>query len=1637
MASNRRHDTGENDAARQEAIMGVITLFEQAMAAKEDLKKQYAKCKDISPERLIMEYLVKISEKARILELKRRHLKITVLITNMPYPSSKIRRICVCTSQKTTKEIRSIRRLRKKYRLNLKNDMPPRDKKDNPNITMEEYIRLDKEKARRHGKVYNWETAKYGKIWYDEDIHDLRSIETEFPAIVFNDDLSSEKTLSCEPTVSSLNNNKIDFRILFDESDDEDYKVVFDKNSFSYKIIYVNDLKTDSENDNEKVDMPSFPSPKPKDFLTEPTLCPEHIDEFDLKDETSLSEYDEVEQNVLYFNDLFPFNIIYPDDLKSGKDNDDNKIDIIQSSRRNVNTQGSNDLLEGSHDKINKVFNVESFIMELKVNIVTWNYLVTGMLLNLIKNLYVPFGILFDPKRYYKDGVYTRMLWRPRIRCFAVEPFDLVSPYSPRVVTNMALPPRDQRHLWLRYRVKGYTEEIVHDFKQRLETIFGRQDLAERLRMVYTRDDGQELGGARRSMTWRQFILALGLHTAEEMAEGGFEAYWLGSERVIPDKGDLSGGSHLKRHTEGRESGFRLLGGYFIGHLAHHFGLVSNDGLRGLSVVTHELLLIDMGELVKLNICMEVGDDWGWVAQGTERRIQMGMVMDWVPTTTPHLARNYIVRPRRRDATYLQTQLLIAQKEEAGIQLQAEEFDLMTAVGDLDEIKEVNANCILMANLQQASTSGTQTDNAPVYDSDGSAKKEVIEIESFKSSAQHSVNDFVVINIPEEDVEPKQIILDLDDQPMWESAKTVAPTSNSAIIQLDVDDNFVINSTHLNMIRENKFDGYLRANPHDHIREFLTICNMFKYGETQSEAVKLLIFPFSLCDEAKTWFNELNEESITSWEQMRRAFINRFFPPSLFNRLLLEIRNFSQLVCESLTDAWLRLKNMLRKCHGHGLTKGAIIQIFYHGLDEPTQGIMDITAGGIFLYKSPNQAFQFIEDKSLKEEMHEMRNKYQDLRDNHDPKNHMNDDTPMCERHEANYIQSEDYQNQESHNSFSRQSHLDPNDPEKSLTELNNDVRNDLEDFKRRVKLSDHLYQCWQQDFEEYTLCEPNTYRRDLLETLNTLEAVIHRVVITYGKLQLQSQDVQINPVQAVDDRLSVSKSNWIESENNNALSKLVNETQLQQHESLVTESTTLEANLSMDVNVLDVGLAVTESNGTNSYTQDTSSSSRTYITHVMDVDIRPVNDQVPSAEVHLTAQHNVFANEQQHTDQSEPSYDTYLLEKVQSPKTRNNNKPVEPKSHTQKPVRQIAIGKRFSLNKSSAVHEEPNTPRSCLRWIPTGRIFKLAGLRWIPTRKLFDSCTSKVDSEPPNGSNDDITNPYECNQTLNVSACTLNLSAFQASLFNDKWRLQTTLQAPFLKEKKGVRFSALYLQKKRNLLVFDHSHQHSSNFPMLVQSLSGSTYISLYFNSLDQSKMAITYAIFEGENRLVQNSVSPTTYVPPSKRDYEILFQPLFDEYFNPPPCAVSPDPVAVAAPRPVDPAGSPLSTTIDQDVPSASTSPTNQEIQFQVTHQGVEEQIHGHQNAQFDNAPLLHNLPSDPSSEETTLQGVIPSNLHHLNQSFDTLTKLTKNHPLENVIGDPSRPVLIRSQLHEHAIWCYFDSNDNPIPFGGKRSG
>ncbi|GKA13111.1 hypothetical protein Tco_0692657 [Tanacetum coccineum] len=322
-----------------------------------------------------------------------------------------------------------------------------------------------------HGKVYNWKTATYGRIWDDDEVHNLRSVETEFSAIVFDDTFSSQVALSCEPTVSPLNDNEIDFKISFDESDDEDYMG---------KLV-------------------------------------------------SRNGYD---------------------------------------------------------------------------------------------------------------------------------------------VLDMTLPPRDQRHRYLRFEGLEYTDADVMDFEERLGRIYDRK-----IHRVQVFDFGglTDLmaeglsGGVRRRMSWREFILGMGLHTNEEVKSVGFGAYWAESTRQIPDKGDLSAywvgissagdflgttpsytlirdlmltmyhsliacsiagrsqapekvtvidlfylrgmdvgyvsilyllARYLRMFASRRKREAMISGGEFVTRLAEHLGLLTKERLQGLTVIVRDLLVIDMVELI-------------------------------------------------------------------------------------------------------------------------------------------------------------------------------------------------------------------------------------------------------------------------------------------------------------------------------------------------------------------------------------------------------------------------------------------------------------------------------------------------------------------------------------------------------------------------------------------------------------------------------------------------------------------------------------------------------------------------------------------------------------------------------------------------------------------------------------------------------------------------------------------------------------------------------------------------------------------------------------------------------------------------------------------------------------------------------
>ncbi|GKA44627.1 reverse transcriptase domain-containing protein [Tanacetum coccineum] len=157
----------------------------------------------------------------------------------------------------------------------------------------------------------------------------------------------------------------------------------------------------------------------------------------------------------------------------------------------------------------------------------------------------------------------------------------------------------------------------------------------------------------------------------------------------------------------------------------------------------------------------------------------------------------------------------------------------------------------------------------------------------------------------------------MDDEPMWAADCVVTPTPSFAITIPETANEFAIKGNHLTLIKGNQFDGRTKTDPHKHIHEFLGIYDMFKYRDTENEAVRLMMFTLSLTGEEKN---------------------------ALFDRLLGEIHTFSQHANESLTDAWLRMKEMLRNYHGQNLSKGNIIKIFYHGLNEITQEVLNAAA---------------------------------------------------------------------------------------------------------------------------------------------------------------------------------------------------------------------------------------------------------------------------------------------------------------------------------------------------------------------------------------------------------------------------------------------------------------------------------------------------------------------------------------------------------------------------------------------------------------------------------------------------------------------------------------------------------------------
>ncbi|GJU57075.1 retrovirus-related pol polyprotein from transposon TNT 1-94 [Tanacetum coccineum] len=175
----------------------------------------------------------------------------------------------------------------------------------------------------------------------------------------------------------------------------------------------------------------------------------------------------------------------------------------------------------------------------------------------------------------------------------------------------------------------------------------------------------------------------------------------------------------------------------------------------------------------------------------------------------------------------------------------------------------------------------------------------------------------------------------------------------------------------------------------------------------------------------------------------------------------------------------------------------------------------------------------------------------------------------------------------------------------------------------------------------------------------------------------------------------------------------------------------------------------------------------------------------------------------------------------------------------------------------------------------------------------------------------------------------------------------------------------------------------------------------------------------------LVPDPIPAAPYVPPTNKDLEILFQLMFDEYLEP-PNVERPAPPAPAVQVPIVSAGTPSSTTIDQDASSISYSSSSSIVQPPISHQVVADgpTIEDNPFAQADNDPFVNVFAPEPSYDESSSRDFSLGESTQVSQPHTHLEKWSKDHPLDNVIGNPSYPVSTKKQLATDGLWCLYNS-------------
>ncbi|KAM2160665.1 hypothetical protein TB1_043012 [Malus domestica] len=162
-----------------------------------------------------------------------------------------------------------------------------------------------------------------------------------------------------------------------------------------------------------------------------------------------------------------------------------------------------------------------------------------------------------------------------------------------------------------------------------------------------------------------------------------------------------------------------------------------------------------------------------------------------------------------------------------------------------------------------------------------------------------------------------------------------------------------------------EYHGLSMEDPNKHLKEFEVVCSSMTPINVDGSILKMKAFPFSLMDKAKDWLYELVPGTVTSWESMKRAFLEKFFPTSRVILLRKRISGIQQDEGESFPTYYERFKSLVASCPQHQMNEELLLQYFYEGLLPIERQMLDASAGGALVDKTPTTAKTLIANRAL------------------------------------------------------------------------------------------------------------------------------------------------------------------------------------------------------------------------------------------------------------------------------------------------------------------------------------------------------------------------------------------------------------------------------------------------------------------------------------------------------------------------------------------------------------------------------------------------------------------------------------------------------------------------------------------------